>query len=185
MNPPIDIKRLQVKGILLIIVLLLSCSSEPEKRALLDEKLKENPDQTAYGFATSFIDSNRVKARLTARRARIYSDRKETLIDTNVRVDFFSKFNSDRVSYLTCDSAMIDDSTKIMYAYGEVFVYSDSSKTTLRASVLEWNDSTGKLYSPDFVTIENEIEIIEGYGFESDRNLDNYKIYKVNGVKKK
>jgi lipopolysaccharide export system protein LptC len=172
-------------NLLLITLLIFSCSNETEKRLVIEEKLSEEPDQTAFNFSTDFIDSNRVKARLSAKRARIFSSHKETLIDTNVHIDFFSKYNNDRVSYLSCDSAMIDDSTKIMYAYGEVFVYSDSSKTTLKTSLLEWNDSTGKLYSPKFVTIENEIEIIEGFGFESDQKLDNYKIYKVNGVKKK
>ena len=178
-------KSIKLISILSLILLSLSCSNEAEKRVIVDEKLTEKPDQTAYDFSTDFIDSNRIKARLSAGRARIFTSHKETLIDTNVHIDFFSKFNGDRISYLDCDSAMIDDSTKIMYAYGEVFVYSDSTKTSLKTIFLEWNDSTGKLYSPEFVTIENEIEIIEGFGFESDQKLDNYKIYKVNGVKKK
>jgi hypothetical protein len=47
-----------------------------------------------------------------------------------------------------------------------------------------WDNGSQKLYSTEFVTITSPNEKIQGYGFESDQNLTNYKIFKVSGVKK-
>ena len=69
-----------------------------------------------------------------------------------------------------------------MFATGNVLVISDSTKSQLETEELEWNNSTHKLHSQAFVRITSPKEIINGWGFESDENLSNYKIFKVNGV---
>ncbi len=142
------------------------------------------PDQISWDFEAIFVDSSFTKAILNAKRARIYNMRRETLLDSGLRVEFMSKTSGKRVSLLTADSARIDDETKNMLAKGNVFVVSDSSHTTLETSLLEWDQKTQKLYSTEYVKIVSPNEVITGIGFESDPNLNNYKIKKVSGVQK-
>lgn len=168
-----------------LLIILSSCEENSEKKYKELEKINAgDPDQVSRNISVRFIDSSFVKAVLTAERGRIFFERKETFVDTNVKVQFYSRESGSRISILTCDSAKIDDRTKNMYAYGRVFVKADSSGTTLTTTFLEWNNSTQKLYSDQFVRISSPSQEIEGYGFESDQKLENYKIFRVTGIKR-
>lgn len=140
------------------------------------------PDQSGTDIQVLFNDSGYTKALLKAKKARVYQDNQETFLDDDLNVDFYSKETGARVSNLTADSARIDDVTKNMLARGGVVVISDSTGNKLETEVLEWNNSTQKIYSNEFVKITTKNEIITGYGFESDQNLDNYKINRVSGI---
>ncbi len=168
-------------------IILLSMSCQEKSKAtpkLLDSTdwtLK--PEQISHDFEVKFVDSNWVKAKLKAGRGRIYTSRMETLIDNALRLELFSKNSSNVTTWLTADSARIDDNTRDMIAKGKVVVFSDSSQTRLETSVLQWNQAEQKFFSTAFVRITSPSELIEGYGFESDQYLLNYKIFKVSGVK--
>lgn len=142
------------------------------------------PDQTSKDFEVFFVDSSWTKAKLTAGRGRIYQSRMETLIDEGLQLDLYSKNSTSVATWLKADSARIDDRTRDMIAKGEVIVYSDSSQTRLETSVLQWNQAEQKFFSTAFVRIASPMELIEGYGFESDQYLLNYRIFKVSGVKR-
>lgn len=142
------------------------------------------PDQLATNIVVDFIDTSFLKARLWAKTGKVFFGRGETELVDGIRVEFYSKSTGRRASILTADSAKINDRTKDMYAFGRVLVVSDSPKTILRTSLLEWKNRTQKIYSNEYVEIVRPDEEIRGYGFESDVNLTNYKIYKVSGVKK-
>jgi len=167
-------------------VLLFSCDETDMKFTNSSDTLKENitPDQTGWGVIVEFVDSSFTKAILNAGRSRIFQKRFETILDEGMIVQFFSERSHQRVSKLTADSAFIDDRTKNMVAKGRVFVIADSSGTTLETKELHWNNTTEKLYSTEFVRIVSPNETLEGWAFESDQNLSNYKIFKVSGIQR-
>ncbi len=173
-----------VINILILLILLVSCEDPQKNKFKKTDSIDVTiaPDQVAYNLEVVFVDSSYTKAILNAQRGRIYNAKFETLLDGGLKVQFMSEFSGKRVSLLTADSAKIDDKTKNMLATGNVFVISDSSKTKLETSILEWNNSTRKLYSTAYVKITSPMEVIEGYGFESDPNLTHYKILKVSVV---
>lgn len=146
-------------------------------------KTEDVPDQISWGLEVFFIDSSFTKALLKAKKARTYKSRMETFLDSGLSTVFYT-LGSDFETNLTADSARIDDKTKNMIARGHVVVISDSSKTKLETSLLEWNNKEQKFYSTEFVRITSPMETIQGYGFESDHNLENYRISKVSGEKK-
>lgn len=172
---------------IIISLILLSCRDDAKViKKEFDKSVVENqPSQISYNFSVSFLDSNKKKAYLEAYRARIYDKEKQTKLDSNVNVDFFSKENGEKVSNLKADSVLIDDKTQNMTAMGNVIVVSDTNKTTITTSILKWNDETRKLTSDKYVKIISPDQEIEGIGFESDEQLKNYTIYKVKGVKYK
>ena len=181
------IRLIQFLFLLTITFALTDCTETSDSKAKTapDTLLKGvTPDQTGWDLEVFFVDSSFTKAILHAKRGRVYQNRMETKLDGGMRVDFFSQTSKGRVSYLTADSAVIDDKTKNMIARGHVFVYADSSKATLNTSVLQWNNTTQKIFSTEYVVFNRPGETITGWGFESDQNLNNYKIYKVSGVEK-
>lgn len=158
-------------------------TKEPSRQKVSSEEL-QLPDQLATNIVVDFIDTSFLKARLWAKIGKVFYSRGETELVDSIRVEFYSKNTGRRVSILTADSAKINDKTKDMYAFGRVLVVSDSPKTILRTSFLEWKNRTQRIYSNEYIEIIRPDEEIRGYGFESDVNLTNYRIYKVSGVKK-
>ncbi len=174
-----------MKFLLLALVALFifsSCEEENKQAPIKDDT--KGADQISYNFTTYFIDSNYTKAKLSSFRARMYSNQKLTFLDSNVKVEFFSKFTGKRVSIMTADSVRINDETRNMIAYGKVFVLSDSTGAKLSGTELSWNQSTQKINSSKYVTYSSSIERISGWGFESDLNLENYRFTRVSGEQK-
>ena len=179
-----------MKSFILLITclyLLLFIACEEEKKIDVDNKIDKSeivPDQISWDIEVNFIDSSFTKAILTARKARIFDEKKETLLDSGLKLIFFSSKTRKRASVLTADSAKIDDNTKDMLAMGNVLVISDSTHTRLETNLLMWKNEDEKLYSTEFVEITTPYEKLKGWGFESDLNLINYKIFKVSGETK-
>ncbi|MDT3738345.1 MAG: LPS export ABC transporter periplasmic protein LptC [Candidatus Kapabacteria bacterium] len=175
---------IKTSGLIALFLFMASCIEWDSKIAMpIDSAFVfREPDQSGTDVEVIFADSGYTKAILKAKKGRVYQDNQETFLDDGMTVDFFSKFNNERISHLKADSARIDDVTKNMLARGNVVVISDSIGNRLETSVLEWNNSTQKIYSNEFVKITTKSEIITGYGFVSDQNLDNYKINKVSGI---
>ncbi len=168
---------------ILFAIFMLGCShtenAKPEIAQIPDDTLA--PDQISYNLKIDFVDSSFTKAVLTARRGRIFAKENYSLLDSGVKVTFFS--TSGGISgVLTADEVNVDEITKNMFAKGNVVVVSDSTKSRLETSEMEWKNKDRKLYSDAFVCITTPKEIIQGYGFISDENLSNYKIFKVSGV---
>ena len=172
--------------IICISVLFFIACDEEIKLSVQDkiDKSETMPDQISWDIEVNFIDSSFTKAILTARKALIYEKKKETFLDSGMRVVFFSSKTRKRASVLTADSAKIDDNTKDMLAMGNVLVISDSTHTKLETNLLMWKNKDEKLYSTEFVRITTPYEKLKGWGFESDLNLTNYKIFKVSGETK-
>ncbi len=168
------------------LVILISCDEGKVVPKMKNDihNLETQPDQISYETEVFFADSSFTKAILKAKRARVYQARFETILDGGVYVQFFQRQSSKKVSYLTSDSARIDERTKNMLAGGNVIVISDSTNTKLETSLLEWDNTTQKLYSTEYVKVTSPSETIQGYGFESDQSLSNYKIFKVSGTQR-
>ena len=161
-----------------------SCENENKKQVVFDStfvKSADSPDQIFKKFEVFFYDSSYKKAKLTANYAKMFFKSKKTLVDTNVYCEFYDRNGTSISSVLKSDSAVVEDDTKNMYAYGNVKVNSDSTKTKLTTQLLQWDNNRQLLLTDKFVRIESPYEIIEGYGFESNLNLSNYKIFRVSG----
>lgn len=159
-------------------VLLLSagCSEEKIKPPVLaGTNNGEIPSQESWNFKMMFTDEGKLKAILTSSHARVFDERKETLLDT-VKIDFYSE-NGQKTSTLTSLKGKVDGITNNMYAIDSVVAQNDSG-TTLKTQELMWRSKDKKIVSDKFVTITSPAEKIQGYGVVADQNLSNYVIYK-------
>ncbi len=166
--------------ILSILVLFPFCSSKRVKPAV-DGKLsvEELPSQESWNSVITFSDSGKISAILYAGHLRKYDDKRETFLDQNIKVDFYDQ-NEIQTTTLTSVKGRVDETTNNLYAIDSVVVSSDS--VTIKTDEMMWRNKDRKIVSDKFVTVISPQEEIQGYGFESDQNLNNYVIYNITYV---
>jgi LPS export ABC transporter protein LptC len=138
---------------------------------------EEIPDQESWNSTIFFTDSGRTRAILNAGHLRVFSNIKETLLDSNIRVDFY---NNEEIltTTLTSKRGRVDEKTNNLYAIDSVVAVNDSG-IVISSDEMIWRNKDRKIVSDKYVTIVSPKEKIEGYGFESDQNLRNYIIYNI------
>jgi hypothetical protein len=71
-----------------------------------------------------------------------------------------------------------------MHAFGDVTIWSDSTRTLLETQTLFWDHARQRISTKDFVRITAPSETIQGVGFESDQFLTSYTLYNVQGERR-
>jgi LPS export ABC transporter protein LptC len=139
--------------------------------------VEELPAQESWNSKIIFSDSGKTKAILDAGHLRVFAEAKETLLDQNIKIDFYDE-EEKKTTTLTAKRGRVDDATQNLYAIDSVVVRNEDS-TIVTTDELMWKNQDRKIVSDKFVTIISPKEKIEGYGFESDQNLENYVIYNI------
>lgn len=175
----------RVSSMLFLLVLLLSagCSSDADIPQEYVEIPVDVPDDESWNMSLVISDSNIVKARMKFGHARRYVSRMETIVDSNVYVEFYNP-SGEITATLIADSARIDDRTKDMSAYGAVHVKSDQNQTVVDTDRLFWDSKRRHIHSDARVKVVDNVrqQTIEGTGFDSDESLKNYTFYNVSGT---
>jgi len=166
--------------ILSVLFLFPFCSSKRVKPSV-DGKfsVEELPSQESWNSIITFSDSGKISAILYAGHLRKYDDKRETFLDQNIKVDFYDQ-NEVMTTTLTSIRGRVDETTNNLYAMDSVVVSSDS--VTIKTDEMMWRNKDRKIVSDKFVTVISPQEEIQGYGFESDQNLNNYVIYNITYV---
>lgn len=165
---------------LLILVSILFCfSCENEKvKPLSNPDLagEELADYESWNTEIIFSELGQLQAVLFSDHLKKFEKENVTFLE-GVEIDFYSE-TGEKTTVLTSKRGRVDDITKNMFAIDSVVVVSDSG-VVLKTEELTWQNKLRKITSDKFVTITSPTETIEGYGFESDQSLSNYKIFKI------
>jgi LPS export ABC transporter protein LptC len=137
------------------------------------------PLQESWNSTIALSDSGRVKAIIRAGYVRVYDYPRQTRLSEGIHVRFFDT-QEQQSSELTADEGVVDDVMKNLEATGNVLVISADS-TRLRTHKLYWDNQRQLIHTPEFVRIVTPNERLQGFGFESDQRLRNYKIFRVSG----
>jgi LPS export ABC transporter protein LptC len=162
--------------------LLLAACEEKIKPSVSTGLGWDVPSQESWDAKIIFTDSGKVTGILHAGHIAMYTDKKFTLLDSNITVDFFNE-RQEHTSILTAKRGKVDDVTHDFEAHDHVLVISDSG-TTLVTEELFWTNATRKIHSSAYVDITSPKEHLLGQGFESDQGLKHYTILKVTGQAK-
>ena len=112
------------KSFLICCFILISCFETQQKHEPIAKDTINPamiPTHEIWGFSMAFSDSTRMRALLKAGKARVFESRNETLLDSNVFVEFMNA-QSKPTGYLTAKNATINEETRDMFAKGNVFV---------------------------------------------------------------
>ena len=159
--------------------LINGCSKESQSEEL--SKGVDFPDQESWGVTIILTDSSIERARVKSGHLEKYNQKQHILLDENVEVDFFDK-KQKHVAVLNSFKAEVDQKTNNMKAVGNVIAISDSG-ITLYTDTLYWDAKNEKMSTEDSVMITTlEKDTLYGIGFESDSDLENWKILNPSGV---
>lgn len=169
-----------ITALLMSLLLFQFCSSKRVKPSVeTDIRTEQIPSQESWNSTITFSDSGKIKAILWAGHLEKYDDKRETLMDENIKVDFYDP-NEVKTTILTSKKGRVDETTNNLFAMDSVIVYNDS--VTIKTEEMMWRNRDRKITSDKFVTIISPKEKIQGYGFESDQSLKNYVIYNITYV---
>jgi len=163
---------------IVIWLFIYGCTKEKvEPTVTVQLTVEEIPDQESWNSTIFFTDSGKTRAILNAGHIKVFSKIKETLLDSNIRVDFYNN-EEIHTTTLTSKRGKVDEKTNNLYAIDSVVAVNDSG-IVITSDEMMWRNRDRKIVSDKYVTIVSPNEKIEGYGFESDQNLSNYIIYNI------
>jgi len=165
--------------IIFIIIFSIACSEKTDHNEM--GKGEDYPDQESWGVTIILTDSSIERARVQSGHLEKYNEGQHIMLDQIVKVDFFDK-NQNHVAVLNSVRADVDQKTNDMKAIGDVVAISDSG-ITLYTDTLFWNAKKERMHSRDSVMITTlEKDTLYGVGFESDSDLQNWKILRPSGI---
>ena len=178
----------KVMGMKYSLVLLLglsfigfSCQSIADKE---DESVSKEMIENEI-WNPIIILSRKENKMIQAKSTKLYKQKNESaLLIGNVEIDFFNDSGA-HISILYADSARINEHSNDLNASGNVYVVSDSGYT-LSTSKIVWDNSYKMIVAKDSVMFTTyEGDTLYGVGFESDSDLEEWRIYKPIGISRK
>ena len=172
----------KINKILLIIMLnfFISCST-PVTNGNQEEELVEHPDHESWDVRITITNSGIKRAYIIADYLERYDDKNFISLEENVKIDFYNA-NEEHMSSLFADKTEINERTDYLRAIDNVIVESDSG-VTLYTDTLSWDNDRELIFTNDSVMITTGTnDTLYGIGFESDVNMERWKILKPRGV---
>ena len=167
-----------IKLVFSILFIGFSChSTVPKENSGSSEKNVDNEIWNPIIILTQ--EENKL---VEAKSEKLYKKRNDAaLLVGNVMIDFYDD-EGNHISILYSDSARINERSNDLKASGNVYVVSDSGYT-LTTSKIIWDNSYELIVAEDSVMFTHpEGDTLYGIGFESDIDLERFKIFRPFGI---
>lgn len=163
-------------------VIFPACSGKDKNLA---EAISENdtlPSMTSFGVTTLISDSGITRYKVVAEEWLIH-DKKNPPYWAFEKGVYLEKFDTlFRIdASIKADTAYYHVKKKLWELKGNVQILSQRGDK-FQTNLLFWDEKKEKVYSDQFIQIEQEDKIIKGYGFESNQDLTEYIIKNTTGV---
>ena len=168
-----------MKRCLFVLIFQLACQSNELQRS--GETRQGRPDAESWDAVITLTNKGAKRGVIRSGHLEKYNDNEFIMLDQNVDADFF---NEEEVFTTNLKSlvAEIDEEEDFLVAIGNVVVVTDSG-VTLFTDTLSWDNQKEKVFTSDSVIfITEKKDTLYGIGFESDVELNNWKILQPTGV---
>lgn len=168
-----------MKRCLFLLIFQFACQSNELQRS--GETRQGRPDAESWDAVITLTNKGAKRGVIRSGHLEKYNDKEFILLDQNVDADFF---NEEEVFTTNLKSlvAEIDEEEDFLVAIGNVVVVTDSG-VTLFTDTLSWDNQKEKVFTSDSVIfITEKKDTLYGIGFESDIELNNWKILQPTGV---
>jgi LPS export ABC transporter protein LptC len=180
LNTEMENKKTHKKIIRLEFIFLLfifSCGSESETQ--LESIPEQMYDNEILNPRISIHQEENIVIHSTSNK--LFKDEGEDAILVGEVVSEFFDDEGVHISTLYSDSAIVENVSNNLRAYGNVRVISDSGYTLISEEIM-WDNQYKLITSQVSVTFTDKSNTtVKGVGFESDMDLTNYKIFKFIG----
>ena len=168
-----------MKRCLFLLIFQFACQSNELQKS--GQTRQGRPDAESWDAVITLTNKGAKRGVIRSGHLEKYNDNEFILLDQNVDADFFNKeevFTTNLKSLV----AEIDEEEDFLVAIGSVVVVTDSG-VTLLTDTLSWDNQKEKVFTSDSVIfITEKKDTLYGIGFESDIELNNWKILQPNGV---
>jgi len=162
------------------ILIIMSCNT-PIINDNQYEDLIEKPDQESWDVRITITNVGVKRSNIKADYLEQFNDKRIISLENNVQIDFYDA-NERHMSSLSADKAEINERTNFLRALNNIIVKSDSG-VALFTDTLSWDNTRELIFTDDSVMITTETgDTLYGIGFESDVNMERWKILKPRGV---
>ena len=166
--------------LLVIIAITISCNT-PIINDSQYEDLAEKPDQESWDVRITVTNTGVKRADIKADYLEQYNNKGFITLENNVQIDFYNA-KEQHLSSVLADKAEINERTNFLQAVNNVIVKSDSG-VTLFTDTLSWDNTKELIFTEDSVMITTGTnDTLYGIGFESDVNMEEWRILKPRGV---
>ena len=168
-----------MKRCLFLLIFQFACQSNELQRS--GETRQGRPDAESWDAVITLTNKGAKRGVIRSGHLEKYNDNEFILLDQNVDADFF---NDEEVFTTNLKSlvAEIDEEEDFLIAIGNVVVVTDSG-VTLFTDTLSWDNQKEKVFTSDSVIfITENKDTLYGIGFESDIELNNWRILQPTGV---
>ena len=168
-----------MKRCLLFLIFQFACQSNELQKS--GQTRQGRPDAESWDAVITLTNKGAKRGVIRSGHLEKYNDNEFILLDQNVDADFF---NEEEVFTTNLKSlvAEIDEEEDFLVAIGNVVVVTDSG-VTLFTDTLSWDNQKEKVFTSDSVIfITEKKDTLYGIGFESDIELNNWKILQPTGV---
>ena len=142
--------------------------------------LDAGPLTIAENINTKYTDSGRIKSILLSPKMHDYSNRDFPFVEFPESVDLTILDADDNESNIIADYAIVYDQTDLIDLRGNV-VLSTHQKDTLFAEQLYYDQKKQWLFTNVPVKFRTKNELINGNGFDSNRDFTNAQVLEVTG----
>jgi len=167
------------KVTVIIVTLFFSCKNNFKEVQNLGA-LDSGPLTIAENINTKYTDSGKVKSNLISRKMLNYSNREFAFYEFPEGVDLTLYDDDNNRSNIIADYAILYDETDLIDLQGNV-VLNTHNKDTLFAEQLYYDQKRQWLFTNHPVRFRTKDQIINGNGFDSDRNFSQARVLEVTG----
>ena len=168
-----------MKRCLFVLIFQFACQSNELQKS--GQTRQGRPDAESWDAVITLTNKGAKRGVIRSGHLEKYNDNEFILLDQNVDADFFNEeevFTTNLKSFV----AEIDEEEDFLVAIGSVVVVTDSG-VTLFTDTLSWDNQKEKVFTSDSVIfITEKKDTLYGIGFESDIELNNWKILQPTGV---
>jgi len=168
-----------MKRYLLFLIFQFACQSNELQKS--GQTRQGRPDAESWDAVITLTNKGAKRGVIRSGHLEKYNENEFIMLDQNVDADFF---NEEEVFTTNLKSlvAEIDEEEDFLVAIGNVVVVTDSG-VTLFTDTISWDNQKEKVFTSDSVIfITEKKDTLYGIGFESDIELNNWKILQPTGV---
>lgn len=163
---------------------LMLCACREDKKEFVD--LKYDPEtfatMTTTDVSTLISDSGLVRYRIDSPLWLVFDEAREPnwKFPDGLHLEKYDNMMR-REATVDCDSALFLKNKQLWRLDGYVDIKNTAGEKFL-TNQLFWDQRHEKVYSDSFIHIERADRIIEGYGFESNDRMTQYRVLNVSGI---
>ena len=166
------------------VMLLLLPSCDDKHKNLVDAIREQDsvPDMRTTGVTTFISDSGLIRYKIIASEWLIYSrvDSPYWAFKKGIYLEKFDTlFHID--ASIKADTAYYYDQKRLWELRNNVHIRSQKGDK-FDTQLLYWDQRTERIYSDQFIRIEQVDKILTGYGFDSNQQMTEYQIFNNTGI---